>query len=196
MNPIDQLKQERDALKSRREFLLAQTASINDELVSLYDRIKDLSEKIFEDEAIHTAPSGQIGLMLRYDYGESNYKAAKKFFKSHVLSQWVDFTGAYNPSTEQWSIRLMFNDDSKDRLEEIAQYVDELMPHIKEYDGGKLLSLTEPSLSEHQTYRVALIPDGTWELRGYRFGKTVLHKFNSTLDMVEYLQRVYGFKKD
>lgn len=196
MKTIDQLKAEKEVLQKRREKLQAKAEKINEELVSLYDRIKDLSEKIFEDEALHTEPSGQISLMLRYEWNDSNYKAAKKFFESHALSRWVSFRGGYNPNTLQWSIQLMFDEDSKYRLNEIAQYIDEIAVHLKAYDGDKLFCLLEPSLSEHQSYRVALTEDGKWQLQGYRFSKTVLKQSETTLDMVQYLQQNYSFKKD
>ena len=195
MKTIEQLQTELAYHEERKQVLLSEYHSVAGKFSDIVEQIKQIEAEIFQQNVARFSTfEEKIPLMLKHS--DSNYEAAKTFFQSMPLSTWVAFTGSYLPEVEQWSIRVMLDDDSKDKLTDIAEYIDTLIPHIAVRDGQRSLKLFEPSLSYRESYQLAKKEDGKWELQGSRYGTRTIRKFSDTISMLQYLQYNYSFKKD
>ena len=182
----------KDFKKLIDDAIRARTA-IYQEIAPLNLRIKGLTEMITqlkEEESVALdvnamSREDQIKYFLFEDgqVSGTRYNRRREFWATSSLS-----TNGYVPEIEQIQLRIVMYRDEPDTLERTIHELDEMLPHIKDLNGLKIVSIFENSLSENGRYD--MVYDGADYLIRNTYGRhtKIVMKSTNLADVVKYIQ--------
>jgi hypothetical protein len=169
----DATKQELEAeiarLENRRQELFKQKEPIDAELVSAYETIQKLRNKVGKIELAGLAEEGSIAyhLDMTNDSGV-RHSAASKFFQDMGV-----MSSGYRRDTMQRAITITMTKGSEKSFEETKLVVEAIIPYLKEgEDGVKRFDILEHTCSAGGTsYDLCIHQDGTATVSSGRFDR-------------------------
>lgn len=155
----EELQAEIERLETRRQELFKQKEPIDAELVSSYDTIQNLRDKVAKIELAGLAEDGSIIYHLDMTNDSSvRHSAASKFFQDMGVMSF-----GFRRDTMQRAITITMTKGSEESFTKTKAAVETILPYLKEgEDGNRRFDILEHTCSAGGTsYDLVIHTDGT-----------------------------------
>lgn len=179
------------ALNVTREALYAKQEKLQEKLRTNFADFEEIKKEQMK-RLVESSATTPWGALLDASYQSNTYGEIEKLVDSRFPGN-MQITG-YWTKTAQHVIQVRFDEKSTDKLEEIAAFLEEVLPYIKELEGGgKPIGLLDPSLSENGSYRLEI--NGTeHNLIITRWGQSsIVKSFDTLIELLQYMQDNFSF---
>lgn len=191
------------------EELIAANEKINSELTELRLQVKQLTDKIIELNAIHSANYDELA--VRKMSNAIDYELLLKAFPDsavtykllgEVLCKFNLMNSGYWPQTAQRAIQVSFTKKDSEKNNNQIQGLLTLLPYItpiedsSQLNGCKLFGILEHTLSEHASYIFGVRADNTVALLTQRYGTTTITELGEFQQAMNYIQQNHWYSKD